>query len=260
MKLKPVNIKNAYESVQKFMGRRGPGVLTGIGIALMGVAIWQAYERSEDIRTAAREKRQAGGNKIEVAVAGAKKAGPVIVAAAGGTACLVAAQKLNMDKIATLTATASAAMDARDILEKKLEETVGAEKATEIRKAMNQEVGKTIVESNGTKAVATGHGNVLFIEPYSGVSWRSSVNYVTRQLDDAAAKKFKAQDGLTLYELLYLQDIPAGKIPDVCSNIGWSIYSVPKIGYTLEGNPEIDEDTGEPSILLLFEDRPKENY
>lgn len=257
MKLKPVNIKNAYESVQKFMGRRGPGVLTGIGIALMGVAIWQAYERSEDIRAAAREKRQAGGNKIEVAVAGAKKAAPVIAAAAGGTACLVAAQKLNMDKIATLTATASAAMDARDILEKKLEDTVGAEKAAEIRKAVNQEVGQAVVESSGTKAVATGHGNVLFIEPRSGVAWRSCINYVEKMLDKAN-DQFKAQDGLTLHELLYLQGIPAYRIPEMCGDVGWSIYSVPKIEYTLEGNPEIDEDTGEPSVLLYFEDRPRE--
>ena len=256
MKLKLGNLGKAYENFQKFIGKRGPGVLTGIGIALMGVAVWQAYERSEDIRAAAREKRQAGGNKIEVAVAGAKKAGPVIAAAAGGTACLVAAQKLNMDKIATLTATASAAMDARDILEKKLEETVGAEKASEIRKTVNQAVGKTLTESPGTKAVATGHGNVLFVEPYSGVSWRSSKNFVESKLIEAQ-NKFKAQDGLSLWDLLYLQDIPSWRIPEMCSDVGWSVYSVQTIEYDFEGNPEIDEDTGEPSVLLQL-DRPRQ--
>ena len=251
-------VKKAYDSAQKFLGRRGPGVLTGFGIVLFGIAVWQAYNRSDDIRSAVQKKRQEGAGKVEQAVAGAKEALPAIVATAGGAACVIAAQKMSLDMISAITATASTAMDARDILEKQLEEAVGKEKATEITNKVNGIVSEKVANSDKPEAI-TGHGNDLFVDPLFGIKFRSSAAFIRTKMADAEIA-LKQYDEFCVYDLFRSFDIPSSYIPEICKSMYWSTLETKTISYELVGSSYLDVDTGEPFGELRFIDRPSGKY
>lgn len=251
-------VKKAYDSAQKFLGRRGPGVLTGFGIVLFGIAIWQTYSRSDDIQAAVQKKRQEGGGKVEQVLAGAKEAAPALVATAGGAVCVIAAQKMSLDMISAITATASTAMDARDILEKQLEEAVGKEKAAEIVDKTNSIVSDRVVKADKPEAI-TGHGNDLFVDPLFGIKFRASAAFIRNKMADAEIV-LKKYDEFCVFDLFRSFDIPSSYIPEICKSMFWSTLETETIDYRLVGSSYLDEDTGEPYGELIFIDKPSGKY
>lgn len=162
-------------------------VAAGIGgwIGTTVLASKQAVKAKSALNQAIREKTEMGADEpAELTVADKVKATwqyyiPVVVSGAASSAVIILAHKIDLSKIASITASYQLAKGELKNLKDKIIEKDGPEKLKDYEKEVHNQ---TMVNSIGDTIYNTGDGNTIFFDPTSNTFFYSDIWKVTKEL------------------------------------------------------------------------------
>lgn len=212
-------------NVGNFTIRNGPTILTIS--ASVGVVATAWTSAKAGVKCAQKlEELEYSSKQKPTMVDKAKKVAPnaVVPALCGAAtiACIIGAHKMHIQREAAIAA-------AYTILEgrlKKYQEQVISEIGEKKEKRLNDQAAQKIVDEtysqNGLNVIQTRHGNILFMDSFSGRYFYSSYEHIERAKIALAAM---AQKELCVclndfYDFLEIPGIEGGKI------LGWNICDV----------------------------------
>ena len=178
-----MNFKSIFKTAASFIKCHDTAILSGIGvIATVGavVAAVKATPKCMDILTKADEE---GCTNVEKAKRVLPAAAPTVVLTGVSIAANLASHKISSDRISGLVSAYDIAQKIHEGYKAKVKEEVGEEKELDIQqKALNQQAISAKDMMN--VPVATGHGNDLFYDSWSGRWFLSDVTYIRKVLNE----------------------------------------------------------------------------
>lgn len=258
---------------------KSPAVLAGAAIIGAGAIAFTTYECTPKYKQAVEEAEQTGkvdeyGSverkpmpKKEKAKIFFKTMWPMMVAIIVTCSAVVASQKINAKRIATLSAAYSlATQKAQEAAEKKAEEFIkekmGSETAEEYKKEVakeHEETDKVLNSASTGDILETGGGEDLFVDYWTGVVFKSSAAYIDRCVDMINERMEKEPDDYTTYQDV-LWDIMPG-----CPQSGFAMangYAVAAKDFPLivKFNGSRRMPNGKMATVMRFNHTPAELY
>lgn len=260
---------------------KSPAVLAGAAIIGAGAIAFTTYKCTPKYKQAVEEAEQTvktdeyGSTTVErkpmpkkeKAKIFVKTMWPMMVAIIVTCSAVVASQKINAKRIATLSAAYSlATQKAQEAAEKKAEEFIkekmGSETAEEYKKEVAKEHEETdkVLNSAGTGDILeTGGGDDLFVDYMTGIVFKSSAAYIERCVDMINELMEKEYDDYVTY-----QDVLQSIIPD-CPQSGFAMangYSVAAkdIPLIVKFNGSRRMPNGKMATVMRFNHTPAELY
>lgn len=260
---------------------KSPAVLAGAAIIGAGAIAFTTYKCTPKYKQAVEEAEQTvktdeyGSTTVErkpmpkkeKAKIFVKTMWPMMVAIIVTCSAVVASQKINAKRIATLSAAYSlATQKAQEAAEKKAEEFIkekmGSETAEEYKKEVAKEHEETdkVLNSAGTGDILeTGGGDDLFVDYMTGIVFKSSAAYIERCVDMINEFMEKERDEYVTY-----QDVLQSIIPD-CPQSGFAMangYSVAAkdIPLIVKFNGSRKMPNGKMATVMRFNHTPAELY
>lgn len=126
-------MKNTMKNIGRGVKNAAPGILTGFGLICMGVSVWRAIKDTDKYRQEkfkmdeAAEQMEEEPSKIQKVTTVVACYWPTIVIFGAGAGCIIGAQVLQNNKVASLMALAAATQLDRNKLMEAAKETVGEE-------------------------------------------------------------------------------------------------------------------------------------
>ena len=228
MKINWKAVPDAVKVLSKLGEKHLPTILTGIGVAgFIGTAIMAAKEapKAESaIRKAQKdlecpEAKYADDEKTfeirtltkwEKVKITAGYYWPSVALGAASTACILSAHKIDLTRLASITAAYQLSKkDLKDLKDKIIEKD-GEEKLKEYR----TEVHKQYIEPGPPTAIYdTGKGTTIFYDPTSGWLFYSDIWHVRRELD-ALIRGCRVDSAYALSDLRHGLGLPKNKTED----------------------------------------------
>lgn len=260
---------------------KSPAVLAGAAIIGAGAIAFTTYKCTPKYKQAVEEAEQTvktdeyGSTTVERKPMPKKEKAkiffktmwPMMVAIIVTCSAVVASQKINAKRIATLSAAYSlATQKAQEAAEKKAEEFIkekmGSETAEEYKKEVAKEHEETdkVLNSAGTGDILeTGGGDDLFVDYMTGIVFKSSAAYIERCVDMINELMEKEYDEYVTY-----QDVLQSIIPD-CPQSGFAMangYSVAAkdIPLIVKFNGSRKMPNGKMATVMRFNHTPAELY
>lgn len=237
-------LKEGFKTLTTTLKDQSSTILTAIAVVGVGAVAYFAIKETPEVNKKLEETAEKKGEpltipeKAIIAVPGYKKT----IAAAGGTiACMVGAQKQNLDKIAMYSGASVMFKDKLAELESKVEEKLGPKKVKEVREAMAEDYVMSYPPGEDN-IVNTGRGVCLCMDDLTGTYFYSDKFAIER-----AVLKMRAlitEDGSASknqwLNLLYLDSVADGDF------LGWNKYNNPfNIEYTSCITPD-----GRPCLVI----------
>lgn len=192
---------------------------------------------------------------------------PMMVAIIVTCSAVVASQKINAKRIATLSAAYSlATQKAQEAAEKKAEEFIkekmGSETAEEYKKEVakeHEETDKVLNSASTGDILETGGGEDLFVDYWTGVVFKSSAAYIDRCVDMINERMEKEPDDYTTYQDVLWDIIPG------CPQSGFAMangYAVAAKDFPLivKFNGSRRMPNGKMATVMRFNHTPAELY
>lgn len=224
-------------------------ILTAITIGGTLYAVYRAAKDGPKYREILDQCDEEGVDTVEKVKRLAPAVAPVAVATGVSVIAAVANFKVAGDAIKGLADAYTVAKTGKEVFEDCTEKIVGPEKTEEIRKEVAK-VQTGVANSGGAfaKPIATGHGNDLMFDAWSGRYFYSDINYVKKCVNDLNAQMINDMY-ISLNEYYAYQDLPgigAGR------DLGWNIdYGTIEINIT----SELDE-CDRPYTYISFINKP----
>lgn len=268
------NISRLFKTIKIGTMKYSPEILTGIGIAGMittTVLAVKATPKAMKLIDAKKEEvfndldpsEMPGNNtnpsdlrltKMEVVKVAWKPYIPVVVTGVASITCLIGASSVNAKRNAALATAYELSKTALTEYKEKVIETVGEKKEKVIREKIAQDhVDKNPVSS--TEVVVVGNGDVLFMEPICGKTFKSDIEYVRKVINDFNYRMTTgAVEYISLSEFYDEFNLKHTGASDV---LGWNLGR--------DGQIEIDflatkNEDGKPCLMLDYTVEPRYDY
>ena len=269
------NVTNLIKTVKIGLGKHSPEILTGIGIAGMVTttvlavkatpkALQLIDDKKMDVFFDSLDPEDISGNNtdytyisltpIEIIKAAWKPYIPAIVTGVASVACLIGASSVNAKRNAALATAYELSKTALTEYKEKVVEEIGEKKEKIIREKVAQDrVDKTPI--NNSDVVVIGSGDVLFMEPICGKTFKSDIEYVRKVINDF---NFRMTTGCEEYiSLSEFYDEFKLKHTRASDSLGWNLGR--------DGQIKIDflaakTEDGKPCLMLDYIVEPRYDY
>lgn len=272
------NVTKYFKMAKRFVSKRSPEILTGIGIAgmvtttVLAVKVTpKALELIEEEKRAQNralldEAEKTGSDvaaqvsrlkPIETVKVAWKPYIPAMLTGMASIACLIGAQSVSARRHAALYSAYKLSETALTEYKDKVVETIGEKKEKQIKqKIAEDKVDKAIedIKENKTKVVVSEDGDTWFIDAYSQIPFKSTVNKIDKAINELNRDMVVyAPTGASLSDFYDKLDLP---------HTGYS----DQVGWTLDDGP-VEKDIsdaivkdGKAYIILDFMVRPQYDF
>ena len=272
------NVTKYFKMAKRFVSKRSPEILTGIGIAGMVTttvlavkATPKALELIEEEKRAQNrallDEAEKTGNDVAAQVSRLKPIEtvkvawkpyiPAMLTGMASIACLIGAQSVSARRHAALYSAYKLSETALTEYKDKVVETIGEKKEKQIKqKIAEDKVDKAIedIKENKTKVVVSEDGDTWFVDAFSQMPFKSTVNKIDKAINELNRDMVVyAPSGASLSDFYDKLDLP---------HTGYS----DQVGWTLDDGP-IEKDIsdaivkdGKAYIVLDFMVRPQYDF
>jgi hypothetical protein len=245
-----------FRGLGKTLSKNSPGILTGIGIAGMGTAVFLVGKATPKVLAKIDEVKQEE-NKAELTPVETIKvtwkyyipAATTFVIAAG---CILGANSVHAKRNAALAVAYKLTEADLAQYQEKVLETVGERKEKDIRdKVAKEKLDKTPVSKS--EIVLTNKGTTLCFEPLSARYFKSDIDHIKTAVNEINAQILKNAFGTAslndFYGLIGLRESEIG------DDLGWNVERLLKLDFSSHV-----ADNGEPALVLNYINRPEYEY
>ena len=254
-----MKLKGMLKKVGEAIGKRERVILTIITIGAEALAIYEAVKEGPKFKKILEEKKEEGAGKLEtakaVAIPAIKIGAPFIISS--GAAILN--HKKASDTISSITSLYTLSKTVHEEYKaankEAIKEEFGEEAAEKIeRKTLGKKSSKVYYDTvnDPSQIIATGHGNDLFYDDWSGRFFYSDINYIKSTVNDFNHQLMNEMwmSANELYSNLGLGGVGAGK------DMGWNAdYGFVDVTY----HAEMD-DLDRPYTVMTFRNEPAFKY
>ena len=262
MKLPKLNLSKVAKNMQHTLGKYSPQILTGIGIAGMITTVVLAVKatpKALELIEDRKEELDAGKLTVVDTVKAAWK--PYVPAAVTGvlsTVCIIGGNAVGTRRTAALAAAYKISETALHEYKDTIVETVGEEKAKEIKEkvAQNKLDKNPVVEK---QIIVTNKGTFLCYDSLSGRYFQSDIETIRKAQNDINDYLF-SEDYASLnmfYDFLGLEHTRLG------AELGWKIDSGTlqiEFDSTLASDKSQGIAPGTPCLVLDYNVAPKYEF
>lgn len=250
------NLKVIWKGITAGVSKHKPEILTGLGIAGFGTAIFFAVKGTvKATRLVDAKKEELGVEKLtakETIETAWKCYIPTAIMAATSTACLIGASSVSARRISALTTAYKLSETALTEYREKVVETIGEKKEQVVR----EKIAKDHVDKNPvskSEVIVTGNGSTLCMDIISG-------RYFTSDIDKIKRAQNNLNEQLLKYDYVSLNDfydeIGLPPIEPLGSDMGWNIVNGQ---LEFEYSSQLD-DKGNPCLVIGHQRGPKYGY
>ena len=253
--MKKPNVSKLLKKGQIFFVKHEPGILTGIGIGGMFIAIGFAVSATpKALELMEEKKRQEQIEKltpIETVKTTWKCYIPAALSAGLSTACLIGANSVSAQRNAALAAAYALSESTLKEYQDKVVETIGEKKELEVRDAIAQDrVDKNPVVN--TEVVVTGRGDALCYEPITKRYFYSDIEKI-RRIENDLNRDMRDEMYIPFNDWLYELGLSGDDYGD---DKGWNIDR----GYIETRMVPTIADDGRPCLAIDYVEPPKYDY
>lgn len=249
-----MNPKALLKAVDAATKKNAPTILTGIGIAGMIATVVVSVKvtsKACKLLDEAKEEKERVLSKKETVQTVWKCYLPVALTGAASILCVISANKINTKRNAALNAACALAMSSAKEYSDKVIETIGEEKESEIRDEIAKDkMART--PASQSKVFATGMGDTLCFDAWTGRYFKSDVNEIKRVLNDVNYVMLN-ENGISLNEFYYAIGLDGVKCGE---EIGWNIDQGM---LELRFSTQLSDD-GKPCLVMDFKTRPNSPF
>lgn len=246
-----MNFKSIFKATTGFIKAHDTQILSGIGaIATIGavVSAFKAGPKCMDILTEANEE---GVGNLEKAKRVLPAAAPTLIFTGVAISANLASHKISSDRISGLVSAYEIATKLHESYKSTVKEEVGEEKEGDIQqKATNRQAVSSKDMMN--VPVATGYGNDLFYDSWTGRWFLSDVAYVRKTINELNQMLLN-ENFISLnefYQSIGLDTVEAGE------ELGWLLdYGLIDISFDAGLN-----DLEKPFTVMSFMEKPVYRY
>lgn len=238
---------NALSTINRFIVRRSPEILIGMGIAGMittTLFVVKATPKAIELIENEELRREMHGepemSPLDKAKATWKEYVPAVVVGVMSVACFVGANSVhtrrNLALASAFTLAETTIRDYRD----KIVEVVGERKAREISEKVSYEKMK---RGDDNKIIFTGDGDYLCFDAVSGRYFRSDIETVRKIINDINQRRISDM-WIDLNDLYYELNLDVVSIGSV---LGWDIDTPLEASFSTQLSPK-----GEPCLVIDY--------
>lgn len=250
------NLATISANVCRFVSRRSPEILMGIGISGMITTTVLAVKATPKALELIEEKKQEELvdklTPLEVVKVAWKPYIPALVTCVVSTSCLIGASSVNAKRNAALATAYKLSETALTEYREKVIETIGEKKERTVRDRVAEErVKKNPVSKN--EVIVTGNGKTLCFDPISGRYFMCSIEVIKRAENELNKQMLHDISGYVslneFYDELGLDHTSIG------DDLGWNTDQLIDIAFSSQLN-----DNGEPSVVLDYLVAPRYDF
>lgn len=251
------DVTKMLKTAQRFVSRRSPEILTGIGIVgLVSTTVLAVRATPKALELIEEEKTKTDADTlkpVEVVKVAWKPYIPAAITGIVSIGCIVGASSVSARRQAALYSAYKLSETAFADYKEKVVETIGEKK----EKAVRDKIAKDRLEKSPvtkSEVIMTGAGESLFYDPISDRYFKSDIETVRKVINDL---NYAMSYGSEMYvSLSQLYDELGLKHTSISDDIGWNISN---------GLIETDfsaqiTDDGRPCVVLDFLLVPSYNY
>lgn len=254
------DVASLIKKAQAVVNKRGPEILTGIGIAGMITTTVFAVRATpkamalieEEKLRRYKELEDDTMTKTEVVKTAWKCYIPATVTGAVSIACLIGATSVSARRTAALAAAYQLSETAFSEYKEKVIETIGEKK----EQVVKDKVAEKRIEANPvtkSEVIVTSSGTTLCFDPISSRYFKSSIDKIKRAENELNKQMLHDISGYVslneFYDELDLDHIGPG------DDLGWNVNELIDMGFSSQ-----IADNDEPCIVLDYRVSPKYNY
>lgn len=252
------NVSKVFKSFERFVVKRSPEILLGLGIAGMGsatVLAVKATPRAIKLIEAEKRARHIENDEklppIDIAKTCWKCYIPAAVTTATSVACLIGSHSVSARRMAALTAAYQLSETALTEYKEKVIETIGEKKEQTVRDKIDKEyIEKHPV--NNDEVINTGNGNTLCLDSLSGRYFRSDIDRIKKAVNELN-RRMTYDVYVSLNEFYDELDLDHTILGDT---LGWNLDN---------GLIEVDfgsqlTDKDEPCAVVRFHHAPRYDF
>ena len=268
------NVQKLFKMVEQFTKKKGPEILTGLGIAGMITTTVLAVKATPKVMELIEDEKKAQTRKLreeaikngddcyapveklkplEVVKVAWKPYVPAAMIGMASIGCIIGANTVHVRRQAALYSAYKLSETALTEYKEKVVETIGEKKEKEVRDKVAQEKLDNNPVSK-SEIIMTGRGESLFYDPLSDRYFMSDIETIRRIINDINyAMGFGSEMYVSLSEVYDELGLKHTKISD---RIGWNIT---------DGQVEADfsskiADDGRPCVVLDWLRGPKYDF
>lgn len=250
------NLANLMSNTRRFINKRSPEILTGIGIAGMITTTVLAVRATPKALQLIEEKKNEDWvdelSPLEVVKTAWKPYVPAAVTGVASVACLIGASSVNAKRNAALATAYKLSETALSEYREKVIETIGEKKEKTVRdKVAEERVKKNPVSKS--EVIVTNNGTTLCFDPISARYFKSSIDKIKRAENELNKQMLHDISGYVslndFYDELGLDHTSVG------DELGWNVDRLIDISFSSQLN-----DNGEPSVVLDYLVAPKYDF
>lgn len=217
------NVAKLFKSAQTTLSKHSPEILTGIGIAGMGMTVALAVKATpKALRLIEEEKQEAKVDKltpIEVVKVAWKPYIPAVISGVSSIACMIGATSVNVSRNAALAAAYKLSETALVEYREKVIETIGEKKEQVVRDKVDEaHIKKHPIEKS--EVVVTGKGKTLFLDASSGRYFESDRDKIQKAENELNKRMLQEMFGEVSLNEFY-DELGLDRI-DIGDDIGWN--------------------------------------
>lgn len=262
MKLPKLNLSKVAKNMQHTLGRYSPQILTGIGVAGMITTVVLAVKATPKALELIEDKKEeldAGKlTVVDTVKAAWKPYVPAVVTGVLSTVCIIGGNAVGTRRTAALAAAYKISETALHEYKDAVVETIGEEKAKEIKEkvAQNKLDKNPVVEK---QIIVTNKGTFLCYDSLSGRYFQSDMETIRKAQNDINDYLF-SEDYASLnmfYDFLGLEHTRLG------AELGWKIDSGTlqiEFDSTLASDKSQGIAPGTPCLVLDYNVAPKYEF
>lgn len=249
------DLSKVKRSVGKFVQKRSPEILTGLGIAGMITTTVLAVKATPKAMILIEEKKKLENvdklTPLETIKTAWKCYVPSVVTATMSTACLIGASSVNTKRNAALATAYSLSETALKEYREKVVETIGEKKEEKIRDAIAKDtIDKHPVQDR--QVIITDKGQTLCYEPISDRYFKSDIETL-RRIANELNRQMLSDMTISLNEFYYEIGL---KGTDIGEQLGWNVNR----GFIdLRFSAQLSEDDT-PTLVIDYIVPPRYDY
>lgn len=250
------NLANVVASTKRFVNKRSPEILTGLGITgMITTTILAVRATPKAIQLIDEKKKEQWGDDLsplEIVKIAWRPYLPAVIIGVTSTACLIGSCSVNARRNAALATAYKLSETAFSEYKEKVVETIGDKKEHSVRdKVAEERIKKNPVSKN--EVIVTGNGKTLCFDPISGRYFMSSIEVIKKAENTLNKQMIHDINGYVslndFYDEIGLDHTSVG------NDLGWNTDQLIDIDFSSQLN-----DNGEPSVVLDYTVAPNYNY
>lgn len=245
-----------FKGVGKTLSKNSPGILTGVGIAGMGTAVFLVGKATPKvlakIEETKREENKEELTLVEIVKATWKYYVPAATTFVISAGCILGANSVHAKRNAALAIAYKITEADLAEYQAKVLETVGERKEKDVRdKVAKDKLNRTPVSKS--EVVLTAKGDTLCFEPLSARYFKSDVDRIRTAVNEINEQILRSAFGSAslneFYGLIGLRESEIG------NELGWNVERLLKLDFSSHV-----ADNGEPALVLNYLTRPEYEY